>query len=288
MGSWSIETPPKWVKKDTCSATKKGWQNNRTKEVVVAIGNLHTKGGQANVSAVKFTAKTYARSANLTVKVVMNEKVDVTAGASIVVTWSGVAGNQTLYALAQTGVGEVVFNQVVALNAQSTVPNQAGTLSIGAQTLGGTIVDSNSAIQAVGTLTATVNPLNNETVVLNGKTYTFKDTLTNTDGFVQVGATLAESLSNLTEAVNLTASGVGTKFATATTLHPTMSAQQLPTGIKFTAKTAGVAGNSLTTTETLTNGSFGGGVLAGGADKVASAKAISAPIGTSAGTRVVA
>lgn len=283
---FSIENPPSWSK-NAVSATKKGWVDSVTGEVLVALGNLHTKGGQANVKAVKFTAKTYAQGANLTVKVAMNEQVDVTAGASIVITWSGVAGNQTLYALAQTGVTEIVFNQVVGLNAQTTVPAEAGTLSIGTQTLGGTIVDSNSAIKAFGTLTASANFVNNETVVLNAKTYTFKTTLTNTDGFVQLGGTLDESLANLTSAINLGA-GVGVSYATATVVHPTMSAQQIVGGIKVTAKTAGTAGNSLTTTETCTNASFGGGTLAGGVALVTSAKVLSAGAGTLAGTRVVA
>lgn len=193
----------------------------------------------------------------------------------------------TLYAAAQTNVSSVVYNKVSGLDSNVVLPNAAATISIGAQTITGTYVDTASAIAATGTLTATDNFANNETVVLNGKTYTFKTTLTNTDGFVEIQSTLKKSLAALSSAINLSAGGAA-QYAAATTLHPTMSAKAVGDTIVLTAKTPGTGGNSLTTTETATNASFGGGTLSGGVADVSSNKVISAGQATAAGTRVVA
>ena len=119
-------------------------------------------------------------------------------------------------------------------------------------------------VAAAQTLTLTNQPVHAETVAVGGKVYTFETVLTNVDGRVLIGATTEDSLDHLVAAVNLGA-GAGTPYAALTTLHPTVSATD-GTGLTvvFTAKTAGVAGNAITTTETLTFGSFGGVTLAGG------------------------
>lgn len=119
--------------------------------------------------------------------------------------------------------------------------------------------------RAESSLTVTVNPTDTETVVLNGKTYTFQTSLTNVDGHVKIAATLALTLANLVYAVNLSGGVVGTDYATATTVHPTIYAR-LFTGtiVKVYSKAWGVAGNALTTTETLANGAFTGATLAAG------------------------
>lgn len=110
------------------------------------------------------------------------------------------------------------------------------------------------------------NATDGETVTIDSKTYTFQDTLTDTDGNVQIGADADETLANLTAAVNL-GSGSGTAYAASTTLHPTVSATQESNGdVTLTAKTAGAAGSSIATTEMLANGSFGAASLSGGED----------------------
>jgi hypothetical protein len=72
----------------------------------------------------------------------------------------------------------------------------------------------------------------------------------------------------LAAAINL-AAGAGTTYAAATTLHPTVSAVGGASTVVLSAKTAGTAGNAIATTETLTNGSFGGATLSGGVSSVA-------------------
>jgi len=120
------------------------------------------------------------------------------------------------------------------------------------------------AREATGILTLTGQPLNNETVVIDAKTYTFQTTLTDVDGNVLIGAAATNSIDNLIAAITLGA-GAGTTYATSTTLHPTVTAAAgAGDTMDATAKLAGTAGNSLATTETLTNGSWGNATLTGG------------------------
>lgn len=110
-----------------------------------------------------------------------------------------------------------------------------------------------------GLLTLTGLPLNNETVTIGAKAYKFQTTLTETDGNVLIGATAAASIANLVAAITLGASA-GVKYAVAMTAHTTATAAGGPSGddtMVAKALTAGVTGNAIASTETLTNGSWG-------------------------------
>lgn len=121
---------------------------------------------------------------------------------------------------------------------------------------------------ATGVLTLTANAGNAETVTIGGKVYTFQTVLTNVDGNVLIGATASASIDNLIAAINLGA-GAGTTYAAATTLHPSVSASAgAGDTMDVKAKTPGAAGNSIATTETLANGSFGAATLTGGSDEL--------------------
>lgn len=125
-----------------------------------------------------------------------------------------------------------------------------------------------AAVAATGILTLTGNALDTETVTIGTKTYTFQATLTDVDGNVLIGATASDSLDNLIAAITLGA-GSGTLYAASTTLHPTVTAAAgAGDTMDVTAKDKGTAGNTIATTETLTNGSFGGATLSGGAGDV--------------------
>ena len=126
-------------------------------------------------------------------------------------------------------------------------------------------VGEQGEVAATGILTSTVTGLaDSDTVTIDGKVYTFEDSLTNTNGHVHVGVDAAESLFNLVSAINLSG-GVGTRYATATTLHPTVSAAGGP-GLTMvaTAKTPGPGVNALATTEVSPEASWGGATLSGG------------------------
>lgn len=121
-----------------------------------------------------------------------------------------------------------------------------------------------AAVAATGTLTFTNQPANTETVTVGGKTYTFQTTLTNVDGNILIGASTAASVTNLINAINLGA-GSGTTYAALTTANTGVSAAQgAGTTITITALSAGRAGNSIASTETIANASFGGATLSGG------------------------
>jgi hypothetical protein len=125
-----------------------------------------------------------------------------------------------------------------------------------------------TAVAAAGTLTGTANFANTETVTIDAKVYTFQTTLTDVDGNVQIGASLAASLQNLLDAINLTGTP-GTQYASSMTLHPTVTATgNTATTLTVAAKDSGTAGNAIVTTETATNASWGAATLQNGAGDV--------------------
>jgi hypothetical protein len=82
-----------------------------------------------------------------------------------------------------------------------------------------------AAIKATGTITIGSNVADNDTLTIDGKTYTFKTTLTPTEGQVLIGATAAITLDNLKLAVNRTDPGTndGVKYKIAAA-HSTVEA----------------------------------------------------------------
>lgn len=125
------------------------------------------------------------------------------------------------------------------------------------------LTDSNTAVGATGVLTGTANFSNGETVTTGSKTYTFQTVLTNVDGNVLIGASLAATLANLANAINLGA-GAGTTYAAATTANTFVSATAGATTVTLTALTFGPTGNTIATTETIANASFANATLTGG------------------------
>ncbi len=110
---------------------------------------------------------------------------------------------------------------------------------------------------ATGTLTFSGNVVDAETVVIGGVTYEFNASgAAATAGNVEVNVSdllPATATVNLTAAINLnsTTSAILTAASTATT-------------VVLTYDTMSVAGNSVATTETLTNAAFGAATLLGG------------------------
>ena len=116
---------------------------------------------------------------------------------------------------------------------------------------------------ASGTLVGSASVLDAETVTIGTKTYTFQLLLTNVDGNVLIGASVAESLANLKAAINLDA-GAGVTYAAATTPNIFVTAENTTTTVVVTAKVVGEGGNSIATTETATNLLWGATTLLGG------------------------
>lgn len=108
---------------------------------------------------------------------------------------------------------------------------------------------------ATGLLTFTGQPLDTETVVIDGKTYTFQTALEDDDGNVFIGATTDDSIDNLVAAINRD-DGSGTQYAASMTRHRNIDANR-PETLKMEVSAERVSKSSLATTETLTNGSWG-------------------------------
>lgn len=109
---------------------------------------------------------------------------------------------------------------------------------------------------------------NAETVTIDGKVYTWKTTLTASDGDVQIGATVAISLQNLQAAINL-GPGAGTAYGASTVIHPTVRAYDATTATTITVKARemGASGNRIVLAETMAKGAWGASVLAAGEDQ---------------------
>ncbi len=125
---------------------------------------------------------------------------------------------------------------------------------------------------ATGTLTSSgVTPTDGDTVTVGGVTYTFKDTLTASTTINQVligtsagtGQSAAVALDNLKAAVNLTGSP-SALYGTLTVINPLVTATtNTNTTQLFEAKTAGLDGNLIASTETAATLSWGAATLVG-------------------------
>ena len=115
--------------------------------------------------------------------------------------------------------------------------------------------------QSQGTLTFAANAQNNETVVLGAQTYTWKTTLTGAADEVKIGVTAEDSLDNLVAAIN-DAGVEGTNYGTGTTANASATAvKDSSTTLIATAITPGTAGDSIASTETMTDGSWDAATL---------------------------
>ena len=154
MALWGIkdgaESKPKYLTqadKNNTVAKPEGWVLKTTRgarkleEVLVAMSsqtNLSTALAEATITGVWFNESTLAQGATgRTVVVNWNENVDITAGATLVVGATGGA-DVTATAAAQTGVNNGLFT--------FTVPGRTCDLSIAAQTITATLVDTGTVV----------------------------------------------------------------------------------------------------------------------------------------------
>ena len=123
MSLWTLNQPPRFKnpKGKDLVGTNRGWEDPDTGEVLVVISNLTTKAGAADVLALSFADLTLAQGDPISVTVRFNERVTVTAGAALELSWDGVSGNFFAHVLAQTNVHEVVFNKQADLLADVIV-----------------------------------------------------------------------------------------------------------------------------------------------------------------------
>jgi hypothetical protein len=122
---------------------------------------------------------------------------------------------------------------------------------------------------AVSTLTCDgTNATTTKVVVVGGKTYTLQDTLTNVNGNVKIGATVAATMQNLYDAINLTGTP-GTQYATAMTANTAVKATSVTaTTVVVSSLAPGTQGNLSATTTDDAHLSWTSTVLAGGLGNV--------------------
>lgn len=128
---------------------------------------------------------------------------------------------------------------------------------------------------ATGTLTSdNTAPSDGDTVTIGTKVYTFKTTLTPTEGQVLINSTADAALLNLIRAINHTGTP-GTDYSVAAA-NAFVSAASSVTSHAFavTALTPGPAGNSIATTETSAHLSWGAATLTGGANDATTGLAV--------------
>ena len=133
--------------------------------------------------------------------------------------------------------------------------------------------------RAFGVLTSTAAPADTNTVTIGTTVYTFKTALTaSTTAFeVLIGATEATSLNNLAAAINLGA-GAGTLYGSLTTVHPDVTAVSDGVhALTVTSKVTSSATDTVATTETHANATWGGATLT---DAVVPADTIAVKIGS--------
>jgi hypothetical protein len=153
--------------------------------------------------------------------------------------------------------GETLTAKVTAVTDQNTVDLEYYHHAAGRTTVTGAkraTVFRPDGVKAQGTLTMDTLPTDGDTYTIGGKTYTFQTTLTDVDGNVNIGGTLAQAKLNLVAAMDL--SGVaGTDYATSMTAHPSVDAAAFSgNDCVLTAKVGGPSGNAIATTETFTAG----------------------------------
>lgn len=120
--------------------------------------------------------------------------------------------------------------------------------------------------KAYSILTFTGAPSNNNTIVIDTTTYTFKTTLTGAAYEVKIGATAAANASNLYDAINNNSANEGVTYGTGTAAHATCEAVDPAGGAALTVryKTGGTSGNRIAFTESLSNATASSATFYGG------------------------
>lgn len=243
-----------------------------------ASGTFTIVSGQnaANTETVTIGAKVYTFQTTLTnvdgnVHIGANRLASVANLTAAINTLGGVAGTDYAMLMTRNTVAYATDNGDGTMTLTAKAGGSGGdgintTETLAQGSFAAATMTGGATVKATGTLTITAaqNAADTETVTIGGKVYTFQTTLTNVNGNVKIGADRLASIANLTAAINLGATA-GTNYAAAMTLNEDVSATDNADGtMTLTAKAGGTIGNTITTTETMAQGSFGAGVLAGG------------------------
>lgn len=207
-----------------------------------------------------------------------------TAGQTVIVngiTFTVAASPATAYEFAPGGTAtaaatNLLAKLVAATDAELQVMSFSRSGAVITLTYGSTGTAGNSVtiagtyrvgVAATGSVNLTAgNAADGNTFTINGKTYTFQTSLTNSDGNVLIGGSATASIANLVAAITLGA-GAGTTYAAATTAPSNVTGAvngTTATVADITATAVGTAGNSYTLAKSGTNLAVSGATLSGG------------------------
>jgi len=140
----------------------------------------------------------------------------------------------------------------------SQIPSAKSVYTLFENTTGITIISGTpaNAVAMAETLTITSGtPADGSTVKVGGKTYTFKTTLTPTEGEVKINGSLSAALTNLKAAINHTGTP-GTDYSCSAANANVAAGTLTGTTLVCTWNVKGVIGNSDSPTTNVTNGSW--------------------------------
>lgn len=196
-------------------------------------------------------------------------EVDIGADAAATLDNLKAAINATGTAGTTYGTGTLVHPTVIATtNTDTTQVIRAKTIGTAANSIATT--STAATLTWTGATMASGVAVTNATVTIDTVTYTFVLTLPDTLGYTAVPyyvlwvTSEAVALDNLKLAINATGTP-GTTYSAGTLQHPTVVATtNTNTEQTVVARQLGTAGNSIATTETLANYSWGAATLASG------------------------
>lgn len=160
---------------------------------------------------------------------------------------------------------------VLTLKITNEVPNSptGAKATLSGQTPGAEIIDDDVTLtvtatgaRSSGALTFSSNPADGDTVVINGETLTFKNTVADPLAEVLIGGDAEGSLDNLLATINTKRDTLGDAL-----YQLVFAEKQSASVMDLFAATAGTAGDAITTTATGVALAWGGANLTGGADQ---------------------
>ena len=131
---------------------------------------------------------------------------------------------------------------------------------------------TSTATQSTQTGTFTGVPANNDTVTIDGRVYTWKTTLDNTQkDQIHIGADGERLRQNLADAINANPATAGKGFSFPTWYHFTCSASATSGTVTINVMIAGAGGNGTALSESTSNFTWASGSTAGGVDGITQA-----------------
>lgn len=219
-------------------------------------GTFTLSDGSDTTSAIDFDALSTVIETRLEADITAITDVFVTGtGTPLtpwIIEWLDPGGTDVSYTLTADDGNLTGGTSTVAVNQEGS-DGGTFTLTFDGQTTSALDFDE-TGIKSQGTLTMDTQPTDTNTMTVDGKVYTFQDSLTDTDGNVNIGGSLAQAKLNIVAAFDLSGTA-GVDYADSMTAHASVDMGTFATDDSvLTAQAFGKLGNSIVTDETFTAG----------------------------------